>query len=89
METAHGEFYGGAVWWSGEPEVEVLSALLGFEEENYIARVEFRKRVEEKVVAGCFLFGVEFAFFVCVREEGGEVREEVAVSGRFYCVSFI
>lgn len=42
--------------------------LLGFEEEDYITRVEVCKGVEEEIVAGCFLFRVEFAFFVCVGE---------------------
>lgn len=50
-----------------------MAALAGFEEENDVAGVEICERVEEEVVAGLFLLGIEFGFFKGVGEEAGEV----------------
>jgi len=74
-----------AVRGTREPEVKVLTALPGFEEENDIAGVEICEGVEEKVVSGLFLLGVELGFFVGVREEAGEICQKMSVT---FVVSF-
>lgn len=57
-----------------------MAALACLEEEDHIARMEIGQRVEEKVVTGLFLLGVEFGFFVRVREEAGHVCEQMTMT---------
>lgn len=74
-----------AVRGTREPEVKVLTALAGFEEENDVAGVEVCERVEEEIVARLLLLAVELRLFVGVREEAGEVCQKMPVA---FAVSF-
>lgn len=79
MQIRNGEFDSGTVGGAREPEVQILTALAGLEEEDDVARMQFGEGVEEHVVAAT-LFGIEFILFVCMGEESGEVGEEIPVS---------
>jgi hypothetical protein len=74
------ELDSGAVRRARKPEVEILAVLAGLEEEDHVARVEIGKRVEQKVVTGSLLLGVELGFFVSVREECAEISHQVSVT---------
>lgn len=62
-----------AIGGARNPEIQILAAFASFEEENHIARMEIRERVQKEVIAGGFLFGIEFRLFVGMREQASQV----------------
>lgn len=85
MQVVHVEANRRAVRGAREPEVKVLAALAGFEEEDDVAGMEVCERVEEEVVSGLLLLAVELCLFVGVGEEAGEICQKMSVA---FVVSF-
>lgn len=80
VQVGNGKFNGRAVWRPGNPEIQVLAALLGFEKEDHVTRVKICEGVEEQVVASVLLPGIELALFEGMRKEGTDVGKEMPVT---------
>lgn len=71
-----------AIGRARNPEIQILAALAGLEEENHIARVQVGERVQKEVIARGLLFRIEFCFFVGMREQTGQIGEQVSMAIR-------